>query len=157
GRTVRASTAHVVVGRERASKQRWDAESIEVVAADEDAIDQIRLPRGREVEAGYSRRVRERSVEEIVSPFADLFPDAIGPSTQSRWRTWRVRQNHGEPLRACNRQWPAQQAIRDRENRGIGADTECERQNGCCAHDRSGAEHAHSKTQVVTKAGETRP
>ena len=144
-RTVRSAAAPIVVLRERAAEQRSDAENIEVTAAGPYAVHELGLTSLREVEAGW--RGGHRSFPERL-PLTDLFPDGIGKPGSRHQAGGVFRAEHDEPLRFAHRKAPHDQAVENREDRGIRAYPERQGEHGHNRDDRSGPERSECVTNV---------
>ena len=143
---VGAATRQVILRREQPANDGRHAERVEEVAADKEAIDRHRL-------AGYRQRAlaatvaeRQRAVEGLPVT-ADLIEGRVtegGP----RAAVAPVRQDH-QALRMGHRQRPQDEAVDEREDRGVRADAERERQDGYGGDDRSGDERADGETEIL--------
>ncbi len=128
---VRAATACVVRLRERAADERLDAEDVEEPAACVGAVRELALAAHRQVEARAAPG--ERAVEQLVLPIADLLPDRIRP---------RAAVDLDEALGLVHGQRLVDEAVEDREERGIGAHAERERQHRDDGDDGRGPQRA---------------
>jgi hypothetical protein len=112
---VRTAAAYVIDARERTADERLDAEDVEEPAARERAVRELALAAHRQVEARAGPG--ERAVEQLVLPIADLFPDRIRP---------RAAVDLDQALGFVHGQRLVDEAVEDREQRGIGAHAERE-------------------------------
>ena len=123
----------------------WTPKRVEEGAADEQAVDGIGLAAGRQVEAIVGPR--DRAIEERRGPALDLFPDRVGPAAV----------DHDERFGVAHRQRAQQHRVDQREDRGVGADAQAERQRR--RHDEAGPLQqaadavAHVLRDVVCPAG----
>ena len=81
----------------------------------------------------------ERVAENVVPPLADLFPDRVGP---------RPVIDHDQLRRFAHGQRLEDQAVEDREERGVGADSQRQRQYGNDRDDGTGAQRAERVADI---------
>jgi hypothetical protein len=123
-RPVGSAAAHIVGGAECPSEDGGYAERIEDAAARPHAVDHLRLPATREVEA--SRLPREGAPEERLS-LANLFPNRVGPA-RAPGRAGIAEAD--QLLRRFHRQRSQNQAVENGEDGAVRPNPERQRQHG---------------------------
>jgi hypothetical protein len=125
------AAAPVVLRREPAAQDRLNAEHVEKRAADPHTLDQLRLTRTRQVETLDGKGSQP---SEPAAVLAELLPDGVGPGVELVL----ARLQYPEPLRIVNRERSEQQAVDDREHRGVRADAQGEGNDREGRHERRG-------------------
>src|SRR4029077_10499284 len=115
------TTTSVVGLRERTAQEGRNTERREEVAADDEAVDRLRLAIGRQIDA--LRRPRDGAVERL-SPLAEAIPHRVVPA-EARLESHPnrgVRRNRDQALGRLRRQRAQQQTLQKRKDGGVRAD-----------------------------------
>jgi hypothetical protein len=124
------------------------AERLEEVAADDQTIDQLRLAILREVDALRSPR---DSPVECVGSLPEPIPHRVVPP-EPRFEAQtnrRVRRNGDETLRLPRWQRAQQKAVDEREDRGVGADAERQRERRNRRDNRCRLQRPNRKSEII--------
>ena len=138
-RTVRTTARDIVSQRERTTEKRRHTQCGEEIAADPFCVHRLGIP----VDRQRGVDPRQRAVERLA-----VLPDLVEGRVAVRRSLARLQaRGHGdETLWMCDRQHSQQQAVDERKDRSVGADAECQRQDG------SGGEawiHAKSPQRIA--------
>ena len=113
---------------------------VEERAAREEAGDDLGFPALREIEARVGER--RRALQELVLPIADLLPDRVRPRA--------ARKAH-EADGLAHGQGAQDQAVHEREDRGVGADAQGQRQDRDEGEGRAAAQDADAVREVLAE------
>ena len=145
-RPVGAAAAAVVGLGERPADERRDAERVEHAGRRPDAVDEFGDAAIRQIEA--LRVPREDAVEQLADRWRSR---ARSDRSMNRWLARIVSQDR-ELVRRFDRQRAERQAVDQREDRGVRANTEGERQHGDRADDRRRDQLPERDADVVSIA-----
>ena len=132
------ASATIVVCSECAPENRRNTEHLEETAADPQAVNRLRWPSSRKVEAIVGPR--HGAVEQRRLAGANLFPDRVRPGTAL---------DNREAIGCPDGKRANQQAVDQREDRRVGADAERQREDGDGREDGRLGQHSHAVTDVL--------